>query len=100
VQAFYELAASHRYSQAWALADPAFRNQLGGYDSFVSGQSADRAIIFNTARTIERSAGAATVYVRTTSVRTTGTQRCSGSVQLVSGGSGGWLLHQISISCS
>src|SRR5207245_2122779 len=34
VETFYELAASHRYSQAWALADPTFRDQLAGYSSF------------------------------------------------------------------
>jgi len=100
VESFYGLAASHQYSRAWTLADPTFRRQLGGYDSFVAGQSADRAILFDTAQTLRRSAGTATVYIRTTSVRTTGTQHCSGTVQLVSGASSGWLLHLIGISCS
>jgi serine/threonine protein kinase len=50
VERFYELAASHRYPAAWALADPAFRSQLDGYDSFASGQSGDRRIIFHSAR--------------------------------------------------
>lgn len=98
---FYELAASHRYSAAWALADPAFRSQLAGYDSFVSQQSGDRRIIFRRARVTDQGPGSATVAVRTTSIRNNGTQQCQGSVYAVrSAGAGGWLLHQIAINCS
>jgi tRNA A-37 threonylcarbamoyl transferase component Bud32 len=101
VEYFYELAAAHRYSPAWALADPTFRSQLGGYASFQAGQAADRSITFNTARVIRQSGDAATVYVQTTSVRTSGAQHCAGTVQVVGGGqSAGWLLHMISINCA
>jgi hypothetical protein len=101
VESFYENAAGHRYAAAWALADPAFRDQLGGYSGFQAGQSADRSITFNSARTVSQSAGSATVAVTTTSVRSNGTQHCSGTVQLVPGsGSGTWLLHQIAIDCT
>jgi serine/threonine-protein kinase len=98
---FYELAASHQYSAAWALADPAFRSQLGGYDSFVSGQSGDRRIIFHQAQVTDQGPSSATVAVRTTSIRDNGTQQCSGTVYTVrSTGTGAWLLHQIAINCS
>jgi hypothetical protein len=47
IESFYHQAAAHQFSNAWASADPAFRNQLGGYASFQSGQAADRSITFN-----------------------------------------------------
>jgi serine/threonine-protein kinase len=97
VERFYELAASHRFQSAWALADPFFRNQLGGYDSFVSGQEGDRRIIFDSARVVNQTASSATVAISTTSVRD-GTELCAGTVALVPGG-GGWLLHHIDINC-
>ena len=101
VQTFYRLAAAHRYSEAWALADPSFRAQLAGYEAFQSGQAADRSITFDAARVLRQTADAATVYVQTTSVRTAGTEHCAGTVQVVSGGtSGSWLLHRIAIHCA
>lgn len=101
VETFYKLAAAHRYSEAWALADPTFRSQLEGYASFQAGQAADRSITFSAARLTQQRSGVATVYVQTTSVRTTGTQHCAGTVQLVSGGrAAAWLLHRIAINCT
>jgi hypothetical protein len=100
VESFYSASAAHEYGTAWALADPTFRNQLGGYDSFTAGQAADRSITFDAARVVSQSPTAATVAVQTTSVRTTGTQQCAGTVQLVNSGSGGWLLHLIDINCA
>jgi hypothetical protein len=99
VESFYHLAAAHQYSAAWALADPNFRNQLGGYGSFQSGQAGDRSITFNSTNVTNQSADSATVYVRTTSVRTTGTQHCYGPVNVVRNGSG-WLLDHIDINCA
>jgi hypothetical protein len=100
VERFYTLAASHDYGSAWALADLAFQSQLGGYRGFQGTMAATRSITFDSARTVSQSSGGATVAVRTTSVRTNGTQHCSGTVQLVPGSGGGWLLHQIGISCT
>jgi serine/threonine-protein kinase len=98
VERFYELAAAHQFGAAWALADPAFRDQLRGYDSFVSGQEGDRRIIFDSAQVVNQTAGSATVAISTTSIRDDGTEQCAGPVALVPGG-GGWLLHQININC-
>lgn len=100
VESFYHQAAAHQYSNAWALADPAFRDQLGGYASFQSGQAAERSITFKDARVVSQSRTAASVAIRTTSVRESDTQHCSGTVDLVRGGSSTWLLHQIHITCA
>jgi eukaryotic-like serine/threonine-protein kinase len=101
VESFYHLAAAHNYSQAWALADPSAQAQLGGYREFQSGQSGDRSITFNSAQVTSRSATAATVAIKTTSVRDDGTHQCSGTADLVRNGSAAsWLLHQIHINCT
>ncbi len=100
VKSFYGLAAAHRYADAWALADPTFRNQLGGYPSFQGQQAGDISIRFDSARTVSDSSNGATVAVRTTSVRSDGTKHCSGTVDLVPDASTRrWLLHLIHINC-
>jgi hypothetical protein len=101
VESFYGLAASHRYADAWALADPTFQGQLGGYRRFQADQAGDRSIGFDSAQTISRSSSSATVAVRTTSVRDDGTHHCAGTVELRAGASSrGWLVHLIHISCT
>jgi eukaryotic-like serine/threonine-protein kinase len=100
VESFYQLAAAHRYGEAWALADPAFRSQLGGYRSFQAGQANDRSITFNSARVTNQTSSASTVAVSTTSVQSTKTSHCTGTVELVPGAAGRWMLHQIHINCS
>jgi hypothetical protein len=100
VESFYQLAAARRYSEAWALADPAFRAQLGGYRSFQAGQANDRSITFDSARVVSQTAASSTVSVSTTSVQSDGTHHCSGPVDLVPGAAGRWLVHQIDIDCT
>jgi hypothetical protein len=100
VESFYRLAAARRYSDAWALADPAFRAQLGGYRDFQAGQANDRSITFDSARVASQTGASATVTVSTTSVQSDGTRHCSGPVDLVHGTAGRWLVHQIHINCS
>ncbi len=98
---FYTLAASHQYPQAWALADPALRQQLGGYESFQSTMAPVRKIIFHTDQVTDQTTSGATVAIRTTSIREGGAQQCEGTVQLVpAAGSGGWVLHELAINCS
>ena len=100
VESFYELAAAHRYPDAWALAEPSFQSQLGGYQLFQAGQAGDRSISFDAAQVVSRSSTSATVAVRTTSVRTDGTHHCSGTVELrPDGPSRTWLLSLIHIGC-
>ncbi len=101
VESFYGLAAGHHYAQAWALADPAMQSQLGGYDSFQSGQAGDRSITFTSAKVVNQTPSSARVAITTTSVRNDGTKHCSGTVDLVPGASSGqWQLHQIGINCT
>ncbi|MDQ6836155.1 MAG: hypothetical protein M3016_08205, partial [Actinomycetota bacterium] len=99
VESFYQQAAAHRYPQAWALAGPGLRAQLGGYRSFQSQFAAARSITFHSAHVVSSSGHTATVAVSTTSVRTGGTQRCSGTVDLSSSASRQWRLEQIHITC-
>ena len=100
VKSFYTLAAAHRYGAAWGLADASMRNQLGGYRSFQSGQAGDRSITFTSATTVSQSPSSARVAITTTSVRTSGTQHCAGTVDLAPGAQPGqWQLHQIAINC-
>lgn len=98
VEAFYSFAAAHRYPEAWALADPTFRAQLGGYRSFEYGQAPERSITFDSARVESQTRDSAVVAIRTTSVRTNGTQHCAGTVQLRPFNAT-WLLHLININC-
>lgn len=100
VESFYRLAAAHRYPEAWALADPAFRTQVGGYRSFQAGQANDRSITFDSAHVSSQTGTASTVSVKTTSVQSTGTRHCAGTVNLVPGAGGRWMLHQININCT
>jgi serine/threonine protein kinase len=101
VKRFYALAAAHQYSQAWMLADLTFRSQLGGYESFQAGQAADRSIAFHAARIIRQTSDIATIYVATTSVRASGTEECTGTVDVSNAGrSAGWRVHMIHINCT
>ncbi|HEU0317026.1 MAG TPA: hypothetical protein VFR49_06835, partial [Solirubrobacteraceae bacterium] len=100
VETFYGFAARHRYADAWALADPAFRAQLGDFPSFAAQQSHVRTLTFQRAVATPAGPNAATVSVATTPVLDTGTRHCAGTVQVVRSAGGGWLLHQISINCA
>jgi hypothetical protein len=100
VQSFYEAAAAHRYSEAWALAGPNLRNQLGGYAAFQKQMSSVRSITFHKAQTAGGSSSdSATVALQTTSVQTSGTQQCAGTARTVRSGQG-WLVDGVSINCS
>jgi eukaryotic-like serine/threonine-protein kinase len=100
VESFYEAAAAHRYAAAWALASPNLRNQLGGYSAFQHQMSSVRSITFHKAQTTGGSSSdAATVAVQTTSVQTSGTQQCAGTVRTSRSGHG-WLVDRVAINCS
>jgi hypothetical protein len=100
VESFYRLAASRQYPQAWALADPALRTQLRGYESFVAGQANDRSITFDSAHTVSQTSTSSTVAVKTTSVQADGTHHCAGTVDLSAATAGHWQLHQLHINCT
>jgi hypothetical protein len=100
VEQFYANAAQHRYAQAWALAGPSLRSQVGGYSGFQNLMSSVRSITFHRAQVVPGGdASTATVALRTTSVQTDRTQQCSGTARTVRSG-GGWLVDGVSISCA
>jgi hypothetical protein len=100
VESFYHLAAAHQFTAAWALADPAFRQQLQGLSGLEGTMAHVRSVTFDSIGVASQSANSAVVSVRTTSVQDSGTQHCSGTVNLVRGSSSSWLLDRIAISCA
>jgi serine/threonine-protein kinase len=99
VRAFYGRAAAHRYDDAWALAAPSLRAQLGGFDAFRGQFSAVRSIEFARAETVRRDAAAATVAISTTATHTDRVDRCTGTAETAPGPSGGWRLTRLNVSC-
>lgn len=100
VRSFYQLAASHRFADAWQLADQRFRGQLLSFAAFARQQSAVRSIRFDEAAVVQRGPTSATVAVRTTPVLNGSTQHCQGTVRTVpEPGTGRWLLDHIQIQC-
>jgi serine/threonine-protein kinase len=100
VESFYGLAASHRFAQAWQLADPAFRTQLTGFSAFAAQQSHVSSIRFDQAATTAQTPTDATVAVQTTPVVDGQTQHCHGTVEVQrAAATASWMLHGISINC-
>jgi 6-phosphogluconolactonase (cycloisomerase 2 family) len=100
-EGFYTLAAAHQYTEAWALADTAFRAQLLGYQNFETLMGGVRSITFDQAHVVTRSSTTAIIAIDTTSSGADDTQHCGGTVSLRRRQpSAQWLLHQIHINCS
>ncbi|MEA2268656.1 MAG: hypothetical protein QOC64_1266, partial [Solirubrobacteraceae bacterium] len=99
VQAFYGHAAAHRYDEAWALAAPSLRSQLGGFDAFRSQFSSVRSIEFSRAETVQREDAAATVAIATTATHTDRVDRCAGTVATAAGPDGGWVVSRLAVNC-
>jgi eukaryotic-like serine/threonine-protein kinase len=98
VTAFYQRAAADDFNGAWALAGPAFRRQLGGYDSFRAGMQSLESIRFEQAQRVE-TAGSAQIAIRTVATHTDGVDRCRGTLNLIGDGRGGWLIDRAQIAC-
>jgi serine/threonine protein kinase len=99
VQAFYGRAAAHDYAQAWALATPALRTQLGGYAAFRRQFASVRSIVFSRAAVVRRSPVAATVSLATTARHTDRTDRCSGTADTLPAADGRWVLTHLTVNC-
>jgi hypothetical protein len=99
VQAFYGRAAAHRYAEAWALATPALRAQLGGYAAFRRQFMSVRSIVFSRAAVVRRSPVAATVALATTATHTNRTDRCTGTADTLPAADGRWVLTHLTVSC-
>jgi eukaryotic-like serine/threonine-protein kinase len=96
---FYETSASGDPAGAWALATPSFRRQLGGFGAFQQQQSTLESIEFEQVETIEQGEDAATVEISSVATHTDGVDRCEGTLSLVAGGAGGWLVDGADIAC-
>jgi len=99
VQAFYGRAAAHRYDDAWALAGPGLRQQLGGFDAFRRQFSTVRSIVFSRASEVRRTDSGATVAVATTATHTDHVDHCAGTADTQPAAGGGWVVAHIAISC-
>jgi hypothetical protein len=99
VRAFYGRAAAHRYADAWAVAGPDLRAQLGGYEAFRRQFSTVRSIVFSRAAEVRRTDGAATVAIATTATHTDRVDHCTGTADTVPGTGGGWLVTHVDVGC-
>jgi serine/threonine-protein kinase len=97
VQGFYTLAAADRYADAWELAGPGFRNQLGGFSAFRAQFRSLRSIRFERLSTVSQARDRATVAIRTTALHTDHVDRCAGTVDVARGTR--WLIDHIAVSC-
>jgi len=97
VQGFYTLAADDRYADAWALAGPGFRSQLGGFSAFRAQFGSLRSIRFDRLATVRQTGDRATVAIRTIAQHTDHVDRCSGTVDVVR--SAHWLIDHIAVGC-
>jgi hypothetical protein len=99
VQAFYGLAAAHRYEDAWALATPTLRAQLQGFPAFRAQFSSVRSIRFHRAEIVRQTPDTATVAIATTATHASRVDRCTGTASTARGPSGRWLVARVSVSC-
>ena len=99
MQAFYGRAAAHRYDDAWALAAPGLRSQLGGFAEFRSQFSSVRSIEFSRAETLRRDANGARVAIATTATHTNRVDHCTGTADTAPADGGGWVVTHLNISC-
>jgi hypothetical protein len=99
VRAFYGRAAAHRYADAWALAAPALRAQLGGFEAFRRQFSTVRSIDFGRATTVRRSDTGATVAIATTATHTDHVDHCAGTAETAPAPAGGWVVTHIAVGC-
>jgi Protein kinase domain len=100
VKSFYELAAADDYDGAWALAGPAFRQQLGGFDAFRRTMSTLESVEFRRNETSAESGDTATVSIETVARHTNRVDRCRGTLGLARGAGGGWLIDAANVTCS
>ena len=99
VQDFYTLAAEDKFDEAWKLAGPGVREQLGGYDSFVATLDTLETIEFPELETTLQSGDSATVQFQSVATHTDRVDRCSGTVDLT-GGDGDWTIDEIHPTCN
>jgi hypothetical protein len=99
VQAFYELAAADRFEEAWALAGEGWREQLGGYRSFRSGDLSQlESISFSSLEPTSVTGDSARVSARTVARLASRTDACRSTYELRRTG-GRWRIEDGSVQC-
>ena len=91
VNSFYQRAAAHDYTGAWALTTERAHGQLGGLSAFSASQSTLRSISFPLLRAVNETTDSATVELRSAAVHADRIDHVCGTVGLVRSGSR-WLL--------
>jgi serine/threonine-protein kinase len=99
VRAFYGRAAAHRYDDAWAVAAPGLRSQLGGFGAFQRQFSTVRSIVFSRAQAVQQTDTAATVAITTTATHTDHVDHCNGTVATAPASGGGWVVTHLDVAC-
>jgi serine/threonine protein kinase len=100
VRDFYARAAAGDFDGASGVADSNLLAQLGGPDGLASVFSDVERVDFTSLETTSQSSSAATVEFSTVSHRTSVTEQCTGSANLVREGNS-WLLDElVGINCS
>jgi serine/threonine protein kinase len=95
LQAFYTRAANDRFDDAWSLASPRLRQQLGGYDSFKGTFSTLESIEISKVKAKGKSGK---VSFESVATHTDHVDRCKGSADTVKS-SESWLLDHIEVNC-
>ncbi|MEJ7714180.1 MAG: protein kinase [Thermoleophilaceae bacterium] len=99
-RAFYERAAADRYEDAWKLAGPGFREQLGGFAAFRAQFGTLKSVRFERAETTAQTGDRATVALATTATHTNRVDTCRGDVSLRRGSRARpWLIDRIAVDC-
>ncbi|MEA2143001.1 MAG: eukaryotic-like serine/threonine-protein kinase [Solirubrobacteraceae bacterium] len=99
VKDLYTRAAAGDFESAWQLAGPGFRQQIGGYQSFVDTLQSLESIEFPKLTATIRSGDTATVAFESVATHTDRVDHCTGTANLsVSGDQ--WLVQQINPSCN
>lgn len=98
VRGLYERAAADDFDDAWALAGPGFRRQLGGYRSFRGTFATLQRVRFTRLETVEQGDAQAALAIGTTATHSDRVERCTGSARTVRS-AGSWLVDGVQIAC-
>jgi serine/threonine protein kinase len=99
VSDFYTQAADGEFEDAWKLAGPGLREQLGGYDSFVGTLKTLESIDFPKLQATVKSDDRATVEFQSVAKHADRTDNCSGTAELMWSGDA-WLIDRLNVDCN
>jgi serine/threonine protein kinase len=97
--AFYDNSVGGSIDDSWPLATDRLHNQVGGYDAFKSSESDVSSFDWKQVTTTSKTASAATVSFADDAHHAAYVDHCTGTAQLVPGGSTGWLVDHLAVQC-